>query len=309
MLRFLYRTHWTCTIQSALDTYCLSPDGIVIIGGDDSNTNAAILAEYFMKHDSQTKIVGVPKTIDGDLRNEYIEASFGFDTAVKTYAEFIGNLSADIATSGKYYHFVRLMGRTASHITLQCALLTRPNLTFIGEEVHAKSLSLKDLVDELVDMIIRRQDQGKDFGIVLVPEGLIEFIPEVCRDCTLRTDNSIFTTRFQVGALIQEINNILATGDFNVTKLTSDSAVIFNSLPSSIKDQLLLDRDPHGNIQISRIATERLLILMSKEKLNAMGRGDRFIPRSHFFGCVYQGNKELLATYSYVISIVLSCYL
>lgn len=159
--------------------FCFYPDGLVVVGGDDSNTNAAILAEYFKTNGSTTKVVGVPKTIDGDLKNEYIETSVGFDTAVKTYAEFIGNLSIDIATSRKYYHFVRLMGCTASNITLQCALLTRPNLVFIGEDVQAKKSSLKDLVDEIVDMVVRRQDLGKDFGIVLVPEGLLQFIPEV----------------------------------------------------------------------------------------------------------------------------------
>lgn len=246
--------------------------GLVVVGGDDSNTNAAILAEYFAANGSSTRVVGVPKTIDGDLKNEYVEISFGFDTAVKTYAEFIGNLSSDVATSGKYYHFIRLMGRSASNVTLHCALLTRPNLALIGEEIQRDKRTLSDLVEEIVDLVVKRQDCNKNYGIILVPEGLIEFIPEV-------------------GSLIRELNTILATEEFSVNKLTPGAAAVFEAFPESIQNQLLLDRDPHGNIQISRIATERLLILMVKKRLLELNRADNFFPRSHFFG--YEGRAGL----------------
>eukprot|EP00921_Rhytidocystis_pertsovi_P003138 GHVQ01005224.1.p1 GENE.GHVQ01005224.1~~GHVQ01005224.1.p1 ORF type:complete len:1381 (+),score=228.25 GHVQ01005224.1:294-4436(+) len=249
--------------------------GLIVIGGDDSNTNAAIIAEYFKSHNCNTKVIGCPKTIDGDLRNEYVEASFGFDTAVKTYSEFVGNLCEDIATSGRYYHFVRLMGRSASHLTLEVALQTRPNLTFIGEEVQAKQSSLKDIVNEVVDMIVQRHKMGRDYGVVLLPEGLIEFIPEV-------------------GVLISEINSIMGQGVVEGSavegKLTGSSKAVFDMFPESIKNQLLLDRDPHGNVQVAMIATERLLVLMVQAELQHRGLTEiekAFTPFCQYFG--YEG--------------------
>jgi diphosphate--fructose-6-phosphate 1-phosphotransferase len=171
--------------------YCqlLKLDGLVVIGGDDSNTNACLLADYFLRHNCSTKVIGCPKTIDGDLKNEFVEVSFGFDTACKTYCELIGNIMNDTLSTKKYYHFIRLMGRSASHITLECALLTRPNLAFIGEEVEAKNQKLKEIVDQLVQMILSRHHDKKEYGVVLVPEGLIEFIPEV--NCLIKEINQI----------------------------------------------------------------------------------------------------------------------
>jgi diphosphate--fructose-6-phosphate 1-phosphotransferase len=156
-------------------------DGLVVIGGDDSNTNACLLAEYFLKHGCTTSVIGCPKTIDGDLKNEFVEVSFGFDTACKTYSELIGNIMLDTVSSKKYYHFIRLMGRSASHITLECALLTKPNWAYIGEEVEAAKLTLNQIVSNLADLIVERARRGKNYGVVLVPEGLIEFIDEVKR--------------------------------------------------------------------------------------------------------------------------------
>ncbi|CEL99112.1 unnamed protein product [Vitrella brassicaformis CCMP3155] len=258
--------------------------GLVVIGGDDSNTNAAVLAEFFKAQDCETKVIGVPKTIDGDLRNQYVEASFGFDTAVKTYSEFIGNLCTDVATSKQHYHFVRLMGRSASHIALECAMQTRANLVFIGEEVEEKDMSLEDIVSDIVTMIVRREDQGKGYGVVLLPEGLIEFIPEV-------------------GTLISEINNILTQGDFDSGKLSPQSMKVFLSAPQTIRNELLLDRDPHGNVQVAKIATERLLIMMVAEELEKLGKGKYFLPISHYFGyegrCAMPSNFD--ANYCYAL--------
>ena len=171
----------------------LGLDGLVIIGGDDSNTNAALLAEYFAAHDLKTKVIGCPKTIDGDLKNKYIPISFGYDTAAKIYSEVIGNICTDALSAQKYYHFIRLMGRSASHITMECAFQTHPNLTFIGEEIAAKELSVKQITQEIVDLVVARAEKGKNYGVILMPEGLIEFIPEM-------------------GVLISELNDILANG-------------------------------------------------------------------------------------------------
>lgn len=250
----------------------LALHGLVVVGGDDSNTNAAILAEYFKSVGSSTLVVGCPKTIDGDLKNEYVETSFGFDTAVKTYAELIGNLCTDVATSQNRYHFVRLMGRSASNIALECALQARPNLCFIGEEVQQANRSLQSLVDELVDLVERREALGKNYGMVLLPEGLIEFIPEV-------------------GDLIREINEIVSHGDFDATKLNDNTRGVFASLPDSIRKELLLERDPHGNVQVAKIATERLLILMTQTALEKKGKGNLFRPTAHYFG--YEGRCAL----------------
>eukprot|EP01053_Blabericola_migrator_P005488 Blabericola_migrator_1__5487@NODE_27_length_20109_cov_273_259006_g24_i0_p3_GENE_NODE_27_length_20109_cov_273_259006_g24_i0NODE_27_length_20109_cov_273_259006_g24_i0_p3_ORF_typecomplete_len1196_score265_43PFK/PF00365_20/2_4e79PFK/PF00365_20/6_6e58RSS_P20/PF11757_8/1_1e03RSS_P20/PF11757_8/22RSS_P20/PF11757_8/24_NODE_27_length_20109_cov_273_259006_g24_i046108197 len=258
--------------------------GLVIIGGDDSNTNGAILAEYFKSKKCKTLVVGAPKTIDGDLRNEYVETSFGFDTAVKVYSELIGNLCSDVATSQDRYHFVRLMGRSASNIALECALQTRANLTFIGEEILADNRSLMSIVEEICDMIEKRHSMKKDYGVILLPEGLIEFIPEV-------------------GALISEINDILADGEFDETRLGENSLKVFHFLPESIRNELLLERDSHGNVQVAKIATEKLLILMTRELLAKRNYTGSFIPTDHYFGyegrCAMPSNFD--ANYCYAL--------
>nr|MCH9703522.1 diphosphate--fructose-6-phosphate 1-phosphotransferase [Chlamydiota bacterium] len=231
-------------------------DGLVIIGGDDSNTNAALLAEYFLENGCSCSVVGVPKTIDGDLKNDYVESSFGFDTATKVYSELIGNLCRDTLSAKKYYHFVRLMGRSASHIALECALQTHANFTIIGEEVQQRNLSLEQLSQLVVDMIEKRAQYGKYYGVILVPEGLIEFIPEM-------------------KSLIVELNR-------DPENLSAKAQESFDSLPEQIQRQLLLDRDPHGNVQVAHIETEKLLMAMCQKlysgKLNAL---------SHYFG--YEG--------------------
>lgn len=269
-------------------TYCssLKLDGLIVIGGDDSNTNACLLAEYFKKNNSTTKVVGVPKTIDGDLKNNWIEVSFGFDTATRVYSELIGNICLDTLSSKKYYHFIRLMGRSASHIALECALLTQTNCVLIGEEVEAKKQTLQEIVNYLADLICARADKGKNYGVILVPEGLIEFIPEM-------------------NVLIKEINEIVSKKmdeheskdlkSFIVKNLTENSKNLFEFLPKAISDQLLLDRDPHGNVQVAKIDTERLLILilqseLEKRKQNNLFKG-KFSPQSHYFG--YEGRCAL----------------
>ncbi|CBJ31829.1 RecName: Full=Pyrophosphate--fructose 6-phosphate 1-phosphotransferase subunit beta; Short=PFP; AltName: Full=6-phosphofructokinase, pyrophosphate dependent; AltName: Full=Pyrophosphate-dependent 6-ph [Ectocarpus siliculosus] len=259
----------------------LNLDGLIVIGGDDSNTNAAILAEYFESSGCKTKVNGCPKTIDGDLKNEYVPISFGFDTAAKTFSEEIGNVQLDALASQKYYHFIRLMGRAASNIALECALQTRPNVCLISEEVEAKGLSLKQIVDELVEMILKRADAGKNYGVVMLPEGLIEFIPEF-------------------NALISDINDVLASGipttiEGVVPALQPANRNVFNYLPQSIKMQLLLDRDPHGNVQVAKIETEVLLaqaVEAELEKLAAEGKyAAKFAPQFHSFG--YEGRCAL----------------
>lgn len=248
---------------SALETAKMQRlNAVVVIGGDDSNTNAALLAEYFKANGADVQVIGVPKTIDGDLKNEFIETSFGFDTAVKTYSELIGNIMRDAMSSKKYWHFIKLMGRSASHIALEAALQTHPNAAFISEEVEAKQKSLTELVGELADIVQYRSEQGLNFGIALIPEGLVEFIPEVKQ-------------------LIGELNNLLSEqqvyfsslktfedqAEFVSHKLSDHSARVFSFLPRGIRRQLLLDRDPHGNVQVSLIDTEKLFIEMVGELL------------------------------------------
>ncbi len=276
-------------------------DAIVVIGGDDSNTNAAVLAEYFLARGMKTQVIGVPKTIDGDLKNAYIETSFGFDTATKTYAELIGNIERDANSAKKYWHFIKLMGRSASHIALECALQTRPNICLVSEEVAARKQTLDSIVTEICAVVAKRAEQGENFGVALVPEGLIEFIPEM-------------------GTLISQINDILAASadefarlkdaehqiEFMSGKLSTDSARVFDSLPRGIQQQLLMDRDPHGNVQVSRIETEKLLTEMVAEKLAEMQKRGafkgKFSALNHFFGyegrCAFPSNFDSDYCYS-----------
>jgi diphosphate-dependent phosphofructokinase len=261
-------------------------DAVVVVGGDDSNTNAALLAEFFAAKGAPVAVVGVPKTIDGDLKNEAIETSFGFDTATKVYSELIGNICRDAASSRKYWHFIKLMGRSASHIALECAFQTRPNVCLISEEVEQKKMSLGQVIDQVVKSVVVRAEKGENFGVVLIPEGLIEFVPEV---------------KFLIG----EINDILAAGEhefkalssfvdhkaFVLERLTEPSAALFESLPEGIQEQLLWDRDPHGNVQVSRIETEKLIVEMTKRRLKDLSQAaayrGKFDYQTHFFG--YEG--------------------
>ncbi len=276
-------------------------NALVVIGGDDSNTNAALLAEYFVARGDEIQVIGVPKTIDGDLKNEYIETSFGFDTAVKTYSELIGNIERDANSAKKYWHFIKLMGRSASHIALECALQTHPTCCIISEEVAARKQTLREIVNYLADAVALRAEQHENFGVVLVPEGLIEFIPEM-------------------SVLISEINDILArdaeefAGAGNpeeqaawlLEKLTRESADVFRALPRDIRAQLLMDRDPHGNVQVSRIETEKLLIEMVGDELASRKKAGRyngtFSALNHFFGyegrCAFPSNFDADYCYS-----------
>ena len=257
---------------------------LVIIGGDDSNTNAAVLAEYYKKTGAGVQVIGCPKTIDGDLKNDLIETSFGFDTATKVYSEVIGNIQRDCNSAKKYWHFIKLMGRSASHIALECALQTQPNVCIISEEVEAKNLTLAQLVDQLADVVAARAAEGCNFGTVLIPEGLIEFIPAM-------------------KALIAELNDLLAANEafptlseeeqrkFVIANLSADNSATFQSLPAGVARQLTLDRDPHGNVQVSLIETEKLLSAMVARRLETMKeQGNycgKFSPLHHFFG--YEG--------------------
>lgn len=262
-------------LQASLNSMnALNLDGLVVIGGDDSNTNAAVMAEYFITHGCKTKVIGVPKTIDGDLKNEHIAISFGFDTAAKVYSEMIGNIARDALSARKYYHFIKLMGRSASHIALECALATHPNYTFLSEEVAEKKMTLSAVTNELADLIVRRAREGKNYGVILIPEGLIEFIPEI-------------------KVLIQELNSFEVMTDIEKVRkqLTPESRTCFDGMPPIIQQQLLMDRDPHGNVQVSHIETEALLIATVKKELQERKeRGEyqeKFNPLKHFFG--YEG--------------------
>ncbi len=259
---------------------------LVIIGGDDSNTNACVLAEYYAQKNAGVQVIGCPKTIDGDLKNEMIETSFGFDTACKVYSELIGNIQRDANSAKKYWHFIKLMGRSASHIGLECALQTQPNMCIISEEVEAKQLTLDDVVTSIADVVAKRAAKGDNFGTVLIPEGLVEFIPAMKK-------------------LIAELNEYLAHNeeavnalegnkekrDLVAENLSAESQEVFNSLPNNIANQLMADRDPHGNVQVSLIETEKMLIDMVKVKLKKMKKAGefqgKFAGQPHFFG--YEG--------------------
>jgi len=260
-------------------------DGIVIVGGDDSNTNAAVLAEYLRAQKSKTVVIGVPKTIDGDMKNAQIEASFGFDTAVKTYSELIGNICRDATSAVKYWHFVRLMGRAASHVTLECALQTHPNVCLVSEEIQAKGTTLEEIVDYIVGVVVKRSAAGKNYGVVVVPEGLPEFISDIKRmidelSSILGKDEEYLRSLPDHSERLQYLN----------TRLSAASAKVYGSLPESIQ-QVLLTRDSHGNVPLSQVETERLLIDLVSDKIRLLkSRKEteaKFSSLAHFFG--YEG--------------------
>ena len=277
-------------------------NAITIIGGDDSNTNAAVLAEYFAAHNTGIQVIGCPKTIDGDLKNEDIECSFGFDTATKTYSELIGNIERDANSAKKYWHFVKVMGRSASHVALECALETQPNICLVGEEVAAKNMSLSQIADYIADSVEKRAQNGMNFGVAIIPEGIVEFVPEF-------------------SALIREINELLAgskTEEFNALPdwaakyefikkgLSKTAFEVFDVLPAGIQQQLFLERDPHGNVQVSLIESEKLFSEMVKAKLAERKKAGtykgKFSPLHHFFGyegrCAFPSNFDADYCYS-----------
>lgn len=263
----------------------LNINAIVIIGGDDSNTNACVLAEYYAAKNYGVQVIGCPKTIDGDLKNSQIETSFGFDTATKTYSEVIGNIERDCNSARKYWHFIKLMGRSASHIALECALQTQPNICLISEEIEAKDQTLNDIIENIAEVVAYRASQGNNFGVVLIPEGLVEFIPAI-------------------GRLIQELNDLLAVHGadyadldkdaqraYILAHLTEENRATFETLPEGVARQLSLDRDPHGNVQVSLIETEKLISDMVGAKLAQWKKegkyNGKFSALHHFFG--YEG--------------------
>ena len=275
---------------------------IVIIGGDDSNTNAAVLAEYMAAHNTGVQVIGCPKTIDGDLKNEDIEASFGFDTATKTYSELIGNIERDANSAKKYWHFIKVMGRSASHVALECALETQPNICLIGEEVAAKKMSLSSIADYIADSVANRAANGENFGVAIIPEGIVEFVPEF-------------------RGLINEINELLAgkkTDEFNALPdwaakydfikagLSAEAFAVFDILPQFVQQQLFLERDPHGNVQVSLIESEKLFSALVKDKLAARKAAGtykgKFSALHHFFGyegrCAFPSNFDADYCYS-----------
>ncbi len=266
---------------------------LVIIGGDDSNTNACVLAEYYASINAGVQVIGCPKTIDGDLKNEQIETSFGFDTACKVYSELIGNIQRDCNSARKYWHFIKVMGRSASHIALECALQTHPNICIVSEEVAAKEQSLDSIIDYIAGVIARRAEKGMNFGTVIIPEGLIEFIPAMKK-------------------LIQELNDFLAHNqeeydlvrrsgkrEYIISKLSPENSAIYASLPENVARQLTLDRDPHGNVQVSLIETEKLLAEMVKKRLDEWAKegkySGKFASITHFFG--YEGRCAAPSNY------------
>ena len=286
----------------------LGLDAVVVIGGDDSNTNAALLAEYFLDKHSSIQVIGCPKTIDGDLKNEHVETSFGFDTACKTYSELIGNIERDAFSAKKYWHFIKLMGRAASHIALECALQTQPNICLISEEVEEKKVSLNEVVEEIVASILKRAANKDNFGVVLIPEGLVEFIPEM-KKLIGEINDALGSGEAEFGSLSSFIDQLYWLS----SKVSNDSYAFLQTLPPEIARQLLMDRDPHGNVQVSRIDTEKLLIGMVEKRLaklkeEGVYRG-KFSALGHFFGyegrCAFPSNFD--ADYCY--SLGFSAYL
>ncbi len=281
----------------------LNISAVVIIGGDDSNTNAALLAEWFVKNNTGIQVIGCPKTIDGDLKNDQIEISFGFDTATKTYAELIGNIERDANSAKKYWHFVKIMGRSASHVALEAALQTQPNITMISEEVEEKKMSLEQVVNYMTDIIVRRANAGKNFGIAVIPEGLIEFIPEM--KSMIANLNDIMAT-LETDSAFVNATTIREKFDIVENRLDPANAKVYASLPALIKGQLLADRDPHGNVQVSKIETEKLLIEMISTRLDELkSQGEyigKFNAQSHFFGyegrCAFPSNFDADYCYS-----------
>mgnify|MGYP004509903941 FL=1 len=276
-------------------------NAIVIIGGDDSNTNAAVLAEYFAAHKCGIQVIGCPKTIDGDLKNDEIEISFGFDTATKTFSELIGNIERDANSAKKYWHFIRLMGRSASHIALECALETQPNVCLISEEIEKYEMSLSEIADSIADSVVERSNRGMNFGVVLIPEGLVEFIPEV--KLLIAEINELVALEAKEFSKLKEAQDKIA---FIHKRLSADSDKVFSILPEDIQGQLLMDRDPHGNVQVSRIETEKLLSSIVEEKLeerkaNGSYKG-KFNALHHFFGyegrCAFPSNFDADYCYS-----------
>ena len=281
----------------------LNISAVVIIGGDDSNTNAALLAEWFVKNNTGIQVIGCPKTIDGDLKNDQIEISFGFDTATKTYAELIGNIERDANSAKKYWHFVKIMGRSASHVALEAALQTQPNITLISEEVEEKKMSLESIINYMCDIIVKRADIGKNFGIAVIPEGLIEFIPEM--KSMIANLNDIMASLENDSAFVNA-TTIRDKFDIVENRLEANNAKVYASLPVLIKGQLLADRDPHGNVQVSKIETEKLLIEMISTRLEELKSQGEFIGKfnaqSHFFGyegrCAFPSNFDADYCYS-----------
>ena len=280
---------------------------LVIIGGDDSNTNACVLAEYYKSIESGVQVIGCPKTIDGDLKNDQIETSFGFDTACKVYSEVIGNIQRDCNSARKYWHFIKLMGRSASHIALECALQTQPNVCIISEEVEAKNLSLDDVINQVAEVVAKRAANGDNFGTVLIPEGLVEFIPAMKR---LIAELSDFLAHHE-----DEFKLIKRSEQRNyiVSKLTKENADIYASLPEGVARQLTLDRDPHGNVQVSLIETEKLLAEMVGTRLAEWKKEGKYVGKFstqvHFFGyegrCAAPSNYD--ADYCYSLGYTASC--
>ena len=260
-------------------------DALVVTGGDDSNTNAALLAEYFCKEGAPVQVIGIPKTIDGDLKNDMIETSFGFDTATKIYSELVGNICRDVNSATKYWHFIRLMGRSASHITLEVGFQTQPNITLIGEEVLAKKMTLAEVVDSIAQVVVKRAEAGKNFGVVLVPEGLIEFVPEIKE--LIKTLNDILA---KYEGEIKHLD-LKEKKEFVYKVLDPRLSSLMKSLPDGIETQLILDRDPHGNVMVSQIETEKLLVEMLEKQLKDMKKESKFKGKfaaiTHFFG--YEG--------------------
>ncbi|NNM67449.1 MAG: diphosphate--fructose-6-phosphate 1-phosphotransferase [Spirochaetales bacterium] len=279
-------------------------NGVVVVGGDDSNTNAAVLAEHFQSLSLDVGVVGCPKTIDGDLKNDHIETSFGFDTACKTYSELIGNIGRDANSAKKYWHFIKLMGRSASHITLECALQTQPNVCLIGEEVAAKKMTLDQIVEQVAGTVAARAAKGNNFGIVLIPEGLIEFIPEVG---TLISQLSDVLAHDHEGARDFE-KQVLLEGQVAWLEkmLTAENTKVLKALPAEIQRQLFLDRDSHGNVQVSLIETEKLLVELVKRKLKSWSESGKYAGKfsalTHFFGyegrCAFPSNFDADYCYS-----------